>query len=748
MMEQQLDPAIQSNSIPDSPQVVSNPVPSLVRSIDEAIVIKDGNLFFLSHSDGSVPLEGRHGFGLYYNDCRYLNGHTLKLGTSRPYTLVSHAPREFISILQLSNEEFAGRDGKAIAKEHLGIKWTRVLDGKELKLEETLVFQNFSVDPLVFDATLTFDATFEDVFTVRGLISDRQGVRSAPQWSDRTLSFIYTGSDQIYRRLCIEFFPAPTRHDGLRAHYEIDLASQENHQIDLHFSVEESEKPFSTKQSTSPRSARPVPSIHTGYSKVWLTKEAKVESDSQSLNRTIRRSFRDLRMLESSHKGQTFFSAGIPWFATLFGRDSIITAIQTLAYNPVIAEQTLRLLALHQGKTTDEWRDETPGKILHELRFGELARSGQIPHTPYYGTIDATPLFLILVARHAQWTGDLQLFRQLERSVQGALRWIEDFGNLDGGGYLKYSSRSSRGLSNQGWKDSWDGIMNADGSLAEPPIALVEAQGYVYDAKLGIAELYEREGQGEMAARLRNEAEKLRERFNRDFWLEKEKCYALALQGNGDPLRVVSSNPGHALWSGIADPEKAKLVADRLMEADMFCGWGIRTLSERERRYNPLGYHLGTVWPHDNAIIASGFKRYGFTGKALQIFDGMFRSSIYFDGQRLPELFAGFSEEDYGVPVHYPVACHPQAWAAGTIPHLLETLLGLSPDGFSKRLRVVDPVLPDIVDRLEFRELRVGDATVDLGFYRTGRGSVAVEILKLEGQLHVVVEPVAPAVNN
>jgi glycogen debranching enzyme len=471
----------------------------------------------------------------------------------------------------------------------------------------------------------------------------------------------------------------------------------------------------------------------------WLAGQTEVESDSLLLNNVLDRSLRDLRVLRSTLAGDAYFAAGLPWFGTLFGRDSLITALQMLAYNPAIAEQTLRVLARYQGTRIDEWRDEQPGKILHELRVGEMAHLHEIPHTPYYGTVDATPLFLVLVGRHAAWTGDLRLFHDLRDHIERALTWVDRYGDLTGAGYVSYAGRSDAGLTNQGWKDSGAAIMNADGTPARPPIALVEVQGYVYLAKTGLAVLYARAGDAARAEQLRREAIDLRARFNRDFWLADQDCYALALQAGGAPAAVVSSNPGQALWTGICDDDKAQQTVARLMADDMFSGWGVRTLATGAARYNPIGYHLGTVWPHDNSLIAAGFRRYGADEAACRIFTGIVEAAMYFESYRLPELFAGFPRGPHSVPVRYPVACHPQAWAAGSVPLLLATLLGLEPDAFARRLRIVWPMLPDFIDRLHVRGLRVGAARADLAFTRAD-GRLAVDV-QVDGDLDVVVEP-------
>jgi glycogen debranching enzyme len=387
----------------------------------------------------------------------------------------------------------------------------------------------------------------------------------------------------------------------------------------------------------------------------------------------------------------------------------------------------------------NQWREEEPGKILHELRVGEMANLNEIPHTPYYGTIDATPLWLVLLGKHASWTGDIGLFKQLQPQVEAALSWIEQYGDKDGDGYVEYECHTEKGLVNQGWKDSGDAIVNPDGSLATPPIALIEVQGYVYEAKREVASLYRRVGNHNRADELERQAQELRARVNRDFWVS-DGYYALALQGpDNRQAAVLSSNAGHALWSGIAEGNHAQQAADHLLSPAMFSGWGIRTLSAAALRYNPLSYHLGTIWPHDNSLIAAGFKRYGLEDAALRVFQGLIDATIHFNAARLPELFGGFAVEDYGIPVSYPVACQPQAWAAGAMPYLLTTVLGFEPDGFEQRLRIVRPKLPGNVNRVEVRGLHVGRGEVDLLFERD-RDQVAVRILKVKGQLKVVVE--------
>ena len=719
--------------------------PSTTAAIADAIVIKDGPIFLVAGPDGSIPVNDGHGLGLYYRDCRFLNGYEMRIADAEPEPLVGTATPGFKAVIELTNPDFQTRDGRTIQKESISIKWERMIDSERSALRDVITLQSFAMEPLEFTLALHFSADFEDIFAVRSQMEERPGKLNPPCWEEFILFFSYDGADGLYRGLNIRFSPQPDRRAGPKAQYDVVLAPGETRELLVSLILSESDKREDIQPTPreQPDLKRIEALLHRSADD-WLKRQTVVESDSLSLNRLITRSFRDLRMLRNALDGREYFDAGIPWFVTLFGRDSLITAIQALAYDPTIAENMLRLLALHQGKEVDDWRDEQPGKIIHELRVGELANLGEVPHAHYYGTVDATPLFLILLGMHAGWTGRLGLFEDLRENVERALRWIDEYGDLTGDGFLQYRSRSKNGLVNQGWKDSGDAITDEDGALAKPPIALVEVQGYVYYAKRLIAQLYRRVGDSDVAARLDREADDLRVRFNQAFWLPGKDTYALALEEGGKPIGVIASNPGQALWTNIADPEKAAKTIERLMQPDLFSGWGIRTLSEKEKRYNPVGYHVGTVWPHDNSIIAAGFRRYGFDKQAQRVMKGIYEAATYFPNYRLPELFAGFSREDYEVPVNYPVACHPQAWAAGAVPFMVETALGLAPDAFERRLRIVHPSMPDFVHHLELRGLRVGDARADLSFDQIAETRIGVDILNIEGELEILVQP-APA---
>jgi glycogen debranching enzyme len=715
-----------------------------VHSITSALVAKDEDLFFLCEPNGQVPLKEPHGVGLYYHDCRFLNGYELHLDGSDATTLLASGPQGFEAELILSNNQMQMPDGSAIQQEDLGIRWQRVVAGGTLALHDRLTAHNFTLRPLELPLSLTFSAAFEDLFTVRGQKPQTRGRLHPPAWHDGVLTFAYDGSDGVRRTLDISFSPEPDRTEDAAAHFRVGLAAGQSWTLDITLSVRESPQ---DQAAPAPRVRHAFEEVRQGRSRSWqewLDRQTRVQPSDLLLEKTLNRSLHDLRALRSELHGHHFFAAGVPWYVTLFGRDSILAAFETLAYEPQMAADTLRRVARYQGTREDEWRDEQPGKIMHELRVGEWARTNKIPQTPYYGTIDATPLFLILLAEHARWTGSLDLFDELRDNVERALRWMADYGDPEGMGYLAYQTKSSQGLGNQGWKDSGDAIVNADGTLATPPIALAEVQGYVFRAKRGLAELYRRAGDAERAGQLDAEAADLARRFDRDFWLEDKGIYALALQKGGRPAAVATSNAGQVLWSGIAEADKARRTAERLLAEDMFSGWGIRTLSARERRYNPLEYHLGTVWPHDNALILAGLCRYGLHEAALRVFEGITEAACHFPLYRLPEVFAGLDRREYGTPVRYPVACHPQAWAAGAVPFMLVSLLGLAPEAFAGRLHLVRPVLPAHVRDVELAGLRVGSARVDLSFQRAGDGRAAVEVLKTDGPIEVpIAEPTA-----
>jgi glycogen debranching enzyme len=548
----------------------------------------------------------------------------------------------------------------------------------------------------------------------------------------------YDGKDGRLRTTEIAFTPAPARLARARAVYDVTLAPDERREIAITLAPAQEGAPAPDDDADPATPPEVLRHWHERSVEIWLGASTTVQTSNRTLDRVLRQALLDLRTLRSRLGECDYYAAGVPWFVTLFGRDASIVGLQTLPYGWETVRHTLRLLARLQARERDPYRDAEPGKILHEYRSGELARLDAIPQSPaYYGTVDATMLFLILVTEYVRWSGDIDLARELRPNIDAALDWVGGLADSDGDGYLDYQGKYGTGLVNQGWKDSGNAIVNEDGSFPEPPIALCEVQAYAYRAWRQVAWLLRALGASGADA-LEHRAEEMRVRFERDFWDERLGCYVLALQAGGRPARVVSSNAGHVLWGGIASPARAAVVVERLMAPDMFSGWGIRTLSSRAAAYNPMSYHLGSVWPHDNALAVSGFRRYGHDAQAVRVFDAVLDAAVNLRGHRLPELFCGHdrsvSEER---PISYPVACSPQAWAAGALPHALWNLLGLRPDALAARLTVQRPRLPRGVDWLEMHGLAIGRARVDLRFERDADDHVRLDAKVGAGDLEV-----------
>jgi glycogen debranching enzyme len=721
-------------------RILGKKSPAVGRSIADALIMKDGDVFLVTTRSGDIPTQGPHGFGLYHHDCRFLNGYVLTLDGRAPLALVATAADGYRGIVELTNPDLPSPSGGTLDKHEVALRWDRILDGAGRALHDVIHVRSFAVEPVDLVIELEFQAGFEDLFQVRGLLLEQHGTRHPARWVGSELRFRYDGKDGIDRSTRIHFWRAPDQTEDRCARFALHLDPDAEEEIALTLQIAES----APEARDAPGLTRPDLAAIERRRQAALTAAAgqptEVRAGRVLLQQALTRSRADLAMLRSGLGDDAFYSAGVPWFVALFGRDALVVALESLAYDPGMAADTLRLLARHQATRDDPARDAEPGKILHELRVGELAHLGAIPQTPYYGTVDATPLFLVLLGRHAAWTGSLDLFHALRPAVDAALGWIDAACAADDHGYVAYRSRATGGIANQGWKDSGDAIVMANGDLARQPIALVEVQGYVYLAWTLIADLLERAGEPAPAARLRTRAAALQARFAQDFWLPDPGCLALARTPDG-PAAVVTSNAGQALWSGIVDPEQARRTVGCLLSEAMWSGFGIRTLSRDARRFNPVAYHRGTVWPHDNALIVAGLRRYGFDEAACQVFSGILDAAQLFPMRRLPELFAGFDRADYGVVVRYPVACHPQAWAAGALPFMLESLLGLVPEAFEGRLRVVRPILPEGLGPLEVRGLRVGRGVIDLAFERRPDASVTVRELRNEGSVTVSVEP-------
>jgi glycogen debranching enzyme len=720
-------------------ELSTTPAPDVsapVVNLSDAFVLKEGAVFLVTLEDGSVPGRGEHPLGVYFNDCRFLAGHELRVGGEVPRLLISSAATGADGVHELTNPDLVLPDGRAVPLQTLRIRSDlRVIDGG--RVEERIHVHLYGREPLDIDLELALAADFRPMLVVRRIV-DLPPAPVDVQRLDHGVAFAATARDGVTRRTVVTSDRRPTAVDGGTLRYALSLEAGGEEDIRLTYALHEGETP----PRADPARARADSDAAAEHESVedWLSGRTQVRADDELFNRVLQRSLLDLRMLRSPMDSQEYYAAGVPWFCTLFGRDSLITALEMLAFDTPMAERTLRLLAEFQGRRIDPVHEEEPGKILHEYRGGEIAALGLSPLTRYYGTVDATPLFLCLLAEHASWSGDLDLFHELRDAVDGALGWIDDYGDHDGDGFLDYRASTPEGLRNQGWKDSEDGVMDIQGRPLEPPIALVEPQGYAVRAKRGIAELFERDGDHERAARLRAEAADLEQRLER-FWDDERRFYGLAFDGDGALSSALASNQGHLLWSGAVPHHRARHVRDALMSDAMFSGWGIRTLAKGAAAFNPVGYHLGTVWPHDSAIVASGLRRYGYDEDFIEIFEALLEAASHAESYRLPELFAGFSRTQFPTPVPYPVACHPQAWAAGAIPFLLTAGLGLNADGLGGTLRVRRPSLPRWVKRVEVQNLTVAGTRVDLLFERTSSGGpVALTDANIEGDVDVVLE--------
>jgi glycogen debranching enzyme len=728
-------------------------------------VLKHGNLFLLTDQFGDIHSDSR-GLGLYRDDTRLLSCSVLRVGGARPVVLQGSTGANYRGVIQLTNPTLDRnpndkiRPGQSLLGRKLGITRERLINGDAL--EERVRIVNFAEHDENVEIFIELADDAADIFEVRGFPRER-GTLLPIVTTDSRVAFRYDGLDGRQRRTHLVFSEAgalePVKPDdapvlggSVRYRWTWDLAAGAEHELSWVVWATEAPSPASSAASAAPaisaaelRELFPEPpriAADEGAAAyhAWARSTTAVSTDHELFNLTIGRSVADLRLLvnDGPKEGQRYVSAGVPWFTTLFGRDSIITALQTLAFRPQLAVETLDVLASLQATEVDDWRDAEPGKILHELRVGETARAGELPHSPYYGSIDSTPLWLVLLGATYEWTGDKGMVDRLWPNALAALRWIDEFGDRDGDGFVEYERRSPRGLLNQGWKDSGDAIRDRTGLEAKAPIALAEVQGYVFDAKTRIAALARMRGEVDLADRLVRDAEALRARFEVAFWVEDQRYDAMALDGDKRQADAIGSNAGQCLWSGIVSEARARDVADRLLSPAMFSGWGIRTYAQGQPGFNPFGYHTGTVWPHDTSLAAAGLKRYGFQDEANRLVGHVFEAAQHFGEFRLPELFCGFDREKAPMPVPYPVACSPQAWSAGAAFMFLQTMLGLRGHAEANELELLRPNLPDWLGKVTVTNLRIGDASVDLLFHRW-RGTTSAEVLRKVGDLSVTI---------
>ena len=646
----------------------------------DLVTILDGNTFVVCDRRGDVDASLTDPTGLFSYDTRFLSKWVLTVDGQRLNPLAVHDLEYFETRFFLVQGT-----GTVYVDTKLSVIRRRAVGGG---FREELTVLNHDGRPA--DVTVRIDAAsdFADLFEVKDAL-EKRGEYST-QIEDGKLVLAYTRS--TFKRSTVISTTAPTQVDeqGLTFHVRLEPDSTWTTEIDVVVDRGPAGRAAGPRMAATGRREDMERNLRR-----WMTDAPRVECDWEPLRVTYRRSLVDLAALRFSPPimaGKSLPAAGLPWFMTIFGRDSIFTSLQALPFVPELAATTLRLLGLWQGTRLDDFRDEDPGRILHEMRYGEMTAFEERPHSPYYGAADATALYVVLLDEYERWTGDRKLVRDLEQEARAALRWIDDYADLLGNGYVSYRRRNEQtGLENQCWKDSWDSISYRDGSLPRFPRATCELQGYAYDAKVRGARLAREVWKDRpLADDLDRQATDLKRRFNRDFWIDDGEYFALALDPGGDQVDALASNIGHLLWSGIVEKSKAKAVARHLLGPRLFSGWGVRTLAEGEGRFNPVGYHVGTVWPFDNSFIAWGLRRYGFKEEAAQIAAGILNAAAFFAG-RLPEAFAGYDRSATGHPVHFPTACSPQAWSTGAPLLFLRTMLGLEP--FGDQL-VVDPALP------------------------------------------------------
>jgi glycogen debranching enzyme len=696
--------------------------------------VKEGETFVCSDHSGDLTVPNTVGMGIYFRDTRFLSRFELRINGAEPVLLSSSAERAHLSYVDLTNPDLWQGEVLAVPAQTVNIRRIRAVADCVL---ERMRVKNFNHFPVEVSLEFALAADYLDLFEVRGLLRERRGTRFAPIVDGAVVKLAYLGVDQSLRETWATFSGTPAHvsvdGDTVRVRFDFALGAQVTQTLSVSFEpIVDGERRRCDDFTTVFTRTR------SSYEE-WEQESSQIRTDNEVFDALALRGIRDLRALLTKTRLGEFLAAGIPWYVAPFGRDAILASYEILAINPEPARRTLHLLGSLLGTQNDPWRDEEPGKVLHEIRQGELANADYIPHTPYYGTIDATPLYLMLAAAYFRWTNDLATILELKDVFDRALAWIDRYGDLDGDGYVEYIRRSPRGLRNQGWKDSGNAIVHADGTLAAPPIALAEVQGYVYMAKRRMAEIYALLGEGRTASRLERESADLKVRFNRDFWVEDEQYFALALDGEKRQVTTVTTNPAHGLYCDLIDRSKAKAMAQRLMAPDMFSGWGIRTMSKQAVAYNPMSYHNGSVWPHDNAIVAAGLKRYGYGESTLRITTALFEAAMHMEYFRLPELFCGFTRRSPATPVRYPVACSPQAWAAASPFLLLQSMLGISARADQGLLTVNKPDLPDWLNRVEWRNLRVGDCRLSLVFTRQG-GMTTFSMTDRQGDVRVLME--------
>jgi glycogen debranching enzyme len=693
------------------------------------IVLKHDSHFLVLDNAANIPDCNTLGYGYYRYDTRHLSQYEMTLDDTE-MSLLSNAVEEGYAGTFLYTNVQAGN----ILQQKITVRREVVLSDL---LWERITIENFHNQPATCELKFSFGSDFADMFEVRGLNRSGRGTRMLPiaGKDGKSVFLAYRGQDGVLAETVIEFVGiTPDSINEGQVLFKLNLPVRQAVQFEIRFSTIWDQKVFgSNEYKIGYEAAREL--ADERYRK-WQEHNARVVTTHEFFDHHLERNYRDIFMLRQQTPRGYGLAAGIPWYAAIFGRDSAITALQIVPFMPEVSKECIQILAAYQGSKEDEFKAESPGRIMHELRLGECARTGQIPHSPYYGTIDATQLWLMLLCEYVSWTADLEFARQLWPNVKLALQWID---RTMRDGYLYYQRESDQGLENQGWKDSGDAVMHTDGRLAPPPIAICEAQGYLYKAKRELGQLASLLGDSKMSDELRLDAAQLKERFQKDFWIDSQDYIAMAIDGDGRKVESISSNPGHCLWTEILDGEKGQLAADRLMSHELHGGWGIRTLSSASVAFNPVSYHNGSVWPHDNAIIAAGMRNLGRINDVHRLMQSMFEVAQHEEDFRLPELFCGFEQDGSYRPINYPVSCSPQAWATGCTFQILRSCMNLIPDACKGRLKIVDASFPPWLEKVTVHGLRIGNATVDIGF-NTENEYTSCQLLRKSGNVRIVVE--------
>jgi glycogen debranching enzyme len=694
-------------------------------------ILKQNDCFGVIDNYGDIGCSNDGAGGLYAHDTRYLSRLALSINGEEPLLLGSTLRDDNLNLrADLTNPDILGENGIILLKDTVHILRTIYLHNSTLSERSALI--NHGANPVSFDLMIDFFSDFADIFEVRGMLRPARGTLHREVIGPNKVLLRYTGLDGKVRETALTFEPAPAALTISQAKYAVTLEPRRPFQQFISASCDSRSRPAARQFLRGLVYARRELTGSTST-------VASVETSNAVFNEIVCRSLADLRMLMTATADGSYPYAGIPWYSTTFGRDGLITALQLLWFDPGVARGVLRRLARYQATAFDPSSDAQPGKILHEMRSGEMAVLGEVPFRLYYGSVDSTPLFVWLAGLYVQRTGDETFLRSIWPNIERALDWIESSGDIDGDGFVEYARETEGGLQNQGWKDSHDAIFHANGDLAEGPIALVEVQGYVYAAWIAAADCARKLEFHGRAGSLITKAEQLRQRFEDSFWCEELGTYALALDGHKRLCRVRTSNAAHAMFTGIMSPDRARLVALDSMRPSFNSGWGIRTVASGEARYNPMSYHNGSIWPHDNAIIAAGLARYGLTAAREPVFNGLMQAGAYMDQWRLPELFCGFPRRRSRGPTRYPVACSPQAWASGAVFQLLQAILGLEYDLPAKTIRLRNPAVPVQAGEIMVRNLTLGGASISFAVRPQPDGTISLRVLESAGDIKISV---------